>query len=79
MAIDPAAPTWATGGAYEPLASAMIVPVLVVVAAVTWLHTPAPLRSVKPAKGQAQPVLRFDETVGAELGYSSEHSGGSEA
>jgi len=39
VAIDPAAPAWATGGTYGPLASAMILPVLLVVAAVMWLHT----------------------------------------
>lgn len=39
VTIDPAAPTWATGGAYGPLASATIVPVLLVVAAAIWLHT----------------------------------------
>lgn len=39
VAIDPTAPTWATGGTYGPLASATIVPVLLVVAAAIWLHT----------------------------------------
>jgi len=39
VAIDSAAPTWATGGTYGPLASVTIVPVLLVVAAAIWLHT----------------------------------------
>jgi len=39
VAIDPAAPAWATGGAYGPLGSAMIVPVLLLVAAAIGRHT----------------------------------------